>query len=138
MTLIETIKKDLLQARKDGDKFASSMLSTLVGDADRVGKDNGNRAPTDSEVQAVAVKFMKSAKQNLELTSRPEFQIEIEILERYLPKSLSEMELISIIKEQVAQHGKNKGKVLGFLAKEYKNRYDGKQAADLFQSLTED
>lgn len=138
MTLIETIKQDLLQARKDGDKFASSMLSTLVGDADRVGKDNGNRAPTDSEVQAVAVKFMKSAKQNLELTSRPEFEIEIEILERYLPKSLSEMELISIIKEQVAQHGKNKGKVLGFLAKEYKNRYDGKQAADLFQSLTED
>lgn len=138
MTLIETIKKDLLTARKDGDKITSSMLSTLVGDADRIGKDNGNRAPTDSEVQAVAVKFMKSAKQNLELTSKPEFQFEIEILERYLPKSLSEMELISIIKEQVAQHGKNKGKVLGFLAKEYKNRYDGKQAADLFQSLTED
>lgn len=138
MTLIETIKQDLLQARKDGDKITSSMLSTLVGDADRIGKDNGNRAPTDSEVQAVAVKFMKSAKQNLELTSKSEFQFEIEILERYLPKSLSDMELMSIIKEQVAQHGKNKGKVLGFLAKEYKNRYDGKQAADLFQSLTED
>lgn len=138
MTLIETIKKDLLQARKDCDKITSSMLSTLVGDADRIGKDNGNRAPTDSEVQAVAVKFMKSAKQNLELTSRHEFEMEIEILERYLPKSLSDMELMSIIKEQVAQHGKNKGKVLGFLAKEYKNRYDGKQAADLFQSLTED
>lgn len=138
MTLIETIKKDLLQARKDSDKITSSMLSTLVGDADRIGKDNGNRAPTDSEVQAVAVKFMKSAKQNLKLTSKSEFQFEIEILERYLPKSLSDMELMSIIKEQVAQHGKNKGKVLGFLAKEYNNRYDGKQASDLFQSLTED
>lgn len=136
MTLIETIKKDLLIARKDGDKVQSSLLSTLVGDAEREGKDKGNRQPTDAEVQAVAVKFLKSAKQNLELTDRPEFQIEVEILERYTPKALSTEELQRIIKDQIDVHGPNKGKVLGFLAKEYKNRYDGKQASDLFSSLT--
>lgn len=128
--LIEQIKKDQLAARKSGNKVESSLLTTLVGESEKIGKDKGNRAPTDDEVQTVVKKFMKGVEENIRLTGKQEFLQEKEILNRYLPKMLSEEQLDEIVKD-LAESLQNKGKVMAALASNYKNMYDGKQAMSI-------
>lgn len=43
--LIVKIKHDQLVARKNRDQIESTLLTTLIGEADMVGKNNGNRDP---------------------------------------------------------------------------------------------
>ena len=42
--LIKTIKADQLQARKNRDKIATSLLTTLIGEADTAAKNKGGGA----------------------------------------------------------------------------------------------
>lgn len=131
--LIDTIKSDLLLARKLNNPVEKNLLTTLVGDAERVGKDKGNRLPTDDEVQAVVKKFMKGVEENIKLKDMPIFQEEKSILARYLPKMLSQESLANIINDLVAKHN-NKGLVMKELAACYKNMYDGKIVAGMIDS----
>ena len=131
--LIDTIKSDLLLARKLNNQVEKNLLTTLVGDAERVGKDKGNRPPNDDEVQAVVKKFMKGVDENIKLKDLPIFQEEKSILARYLPKMLSKESLANIIDDLVAKHN-NRGLVMKELAACYKNMYDGKVVAGMIDS----
>jgi hypothetical protein len=135
--LIDTIKSDLLLARKMGISTEKNLLTTLVGDAERIGKDKGNRLPTDDEVLAVVKKFLKGIEENIKLKDLPIFHEEAAILKRYMPKMLSDESLKQIILD-FSKVEPNKGKIMGLLAKSYKNMYDGKKAAEYIDTILKD
>lgn len=64
---------------------------------------------------------------------------EIEVLQNYLPKQLSEEELLPIIKEVISQTGatgmKDMGKVMGMTAAKLAGQADGKTVSALVKKL---
>jgi uncharacterized protein YqeY len=108
--LIEKIKSDQLQARKDRNPVATAVLTTLIGEVSKVGPD-GNREVTDAKV----VKTLKSFIGNIDLSlvgdpgegikplpetevdTRTRLQTERDLLVAYVPPQLTEAELRAAI-----------------------------------------
>lgn len=67
MTLLEKIKEKQLAARKAQLTSKAELYTTLLGEAQMVGKTAGNRESTDAEVLAVVVKFKKNIEETIGL-----------------------------------------------------------------------
>ncbi|HET8685875.1 MAG TPA: GatB/YqeY domain-containing protein [Methanosarcina sp.] len=138
MSLFAQIKKDQLEARKSKDGVASSLLTTLIGEAGAVGKKERNGDPTDSEVTATIKKFIKNIDELL--THSPgNFQAisEKAILVRYLPKQLTETEIRHIIQQEKFDFTDKKvtGVVMGFFKTNYEGQYDAKIVSQLIKEF---
>ena len=64
-SLLKQLQADQLNARKARDSIKATLLTTVLGEAVKVGKDDGDRDPTDTEVMDVFKKFVKNIKQNI-------------------------------------------------------------------------
>ena len=83
MSLLQLIKDDALQARKDRDKLKSAVLILLIGECERIAKD-----ATDKQVESVGRKMIKSLellKQQTAVLFNGQAQAEIDILNAYFP-----------------------------------------------------
>jgi len=130
MTLMEKIKQMQVEARKESAEIAP-LLTTLLGEAGMIGKNDGNRETTDSEVVAVVKKFIKNIDETIAaLTSRNQsvtaFELERNVLESFLPKQLTEDELLSLIKDNTFT---NMALFMKFLKENHTGKYDGKMAS---------
>ena len=135
MSLLTEIKTKQLQARKDRDPLSSSILTTLIGEAEMVGK-NHNRQSTDDEVRAVIKKFIKnndevikvtSAKIHLETNAQKNKTVHSEnlILRGLLPPQLTGEQLREIIGKLIlAAKQPNVGIILKGLKEALGNSYD--------------
>ena len=97
-TLIEQIKAHQLIARKKRMLRATSLLTTLVGEAEMVGKNKHNSMPTDKEVLKVIAKFIKNNKEiinnpNVAFEHKEKATFEVGMLNDYLPQQLSDDDL---------------------------------------------
>jgi uncharacterized protein YqeY len=143
MTILEQIKADSLEARKKKDNIATNLLTTLYSEALMVGKNKGDRLPTDEEVISTVQKFLKNAMETKGLLERADsatlalFTIdsEITVLTRYLPVPLSDDELTSAIKIIIDDGNANVGAIMKALKEQYAGRYDGKKASELAKRL---
>lgn len=141
MSLMNQIKQDQLQARKAREIKKASLLTTLIGEASIIGKNDGNRETTDEEVIRVIKKFIKGlqeVKQHSNDTAAfCECDVEIEILESYLPKMLTTEELEVIIKTMVEGAGgeATMGSIMGALKSVYPGLYDGKVASGIVKEM---
>lgn len=103
MSLLDTIKKDQFEARKNKDAVKASLLAALFSEASMIGKNAGNRETTDDETIKVIQKFLKDVQETLDalkLSSDARVavaQAEKAILEAYLPKRASETEVLAEI-----------------------------------------
>jgi len=136
MTLIERIKADQLDARKGREKVRATILTTLIGEADMIGKNAGNRPPTDDEVLKCIRSFLKGINEILTTTFDTALT-EIEeksILETYIPQQMNDVDLQDTIHSIIIKHGynsiKDMGKIMTNLRINYAGLYDGKKAAD--------
>ena len=130
MSLLDQIRADLIAARKArADSTKIMLLNTLVGEAERVGKDAGNRDTTDAETIAIIKKFAKNAeltKSGLEKFGRDagSIQHEIAILATYLPAALPVEEIESVVMEIVDGLDDPKAKnAVGVVNKALKERF---------------
>lgn len=138
-TLLERIKNDQLQARKNHAGIASSLLTTLIGEAVAIGKNDGNREVLDHEIISVIRKFIKGMTETLgylgtaedAAAARATVLTELSILDAYLPKQLDESQLRETIKTIAAANGNNLGKVMATLKTQYTGMYDGKMASTI-------
>jgi len=143
MTILEQIKADSLEARKKKDNIAANLLTTLYSEALMVGKNKGDRLPTDEEVSSTVQKFLKNAMETKGLLERADsatlalFTIdsEITVLTRYLPAPLSDDELTSAIKIIIDDGNASVGAIMKALKEQYAGRYDGKKASELAKRL---
>lgn len=127
MTLIEQIRQKQISARKSRS-IEASLFTTLLGEAEMVGKNAGNRAPTDEEVVSVIKKFIKNNEETLKVATLPEqvFMLNAEVfaLQQLLPKQLDEDTL-----RMITKNCKDLPDFMRYLKQEYAGRYDGKLAS---------
>ena len=147
-TLINQIKQSQLQSRKEKDQVSTLILTTLLGEASMIGKNDGNRETTDAEVVQVIKKFIKNIDETLlvlekEQSSNVEliekFSREKSILNEYLPKQMNKDELFIVIKDIVAEKNLIGPKSMGLLMKELKEKhsgqYDGSSASSIAKEV---
>lgn len=140
MTLLDKIRADQLQARKENNKTKATVLTTLIGEAAMIGKNAGNRDTTDDETAKVIVKFVKGIVETQNLTRGVnkdkfnELEVEKQILEAYLPTQLTVDELKEIILTNFTEKP-NVGAVMAYLKANYNGLYDGKIASGLVNTL---
>lgn len=142
MTLFEQIKVDQLVARKSNNKLAASLLTTLIGEASAIGKNNGNRDVTDAEVVALVKKFVKGMDETLSYLGNNNDEAtkmvlrEKKILDAYLPNQMDEAALTQAILDIMVLSGANVGKIMGALKAKFAGQYDGKMASEIIKDLT--
>ena len=142
MSLINKIKADLLQARKNRDKDKVRLLTTLSGDCMKVGYTvDGVRPPSDSECTAVIKKTVKNLKELIAAKDqRGDILVvesaELDILMNYLPKQLDVDQLNTIIEELVFTEGcDNIGAVMKAMKENYDGCYDPRRASGIAKEL---
>lgn len=131
MTLIQKIKDQQLIERKAQNSAAAVPLTTLIGEAEAIGKNNG-RTVTDAEVVALLKKFVKNALETLSLAQThgytlqvPVLTAEIELFSQYLPRQMSEEVLTTVMKSIIIEQSIVSSKQMGLLMKNLKATYDG-------------
>lgn len=147
MTLIEVIRKEQLQARKEKRTANASTLTTLIGEAEMIGKNDGNRLTNDSEVVGVIKKFVKNidetlnilAKDALKADKMDELMVEKALLMKFLPVQLTENQLRDAVNEIIIslneKNPKMMGKVLMLLKDKYAGQYDGATASKITKEI---
>ncbi len=147
MGLLEKIADDMKSAMKSGEKLRLETLRTI-----RAGllekqvekRPSGGMTPDDEmAVLSQASKKRKEAstiyRQNNRVDLAEQEEKELEIIQEYLPKQLSEAEVIEIIKKHISATGASSqgdfGKVMPLVMKELKGKADGKMIQDSVKKL---
>lgn len=136
--LTEKLRTDALEMRKAKSPNAD-LMRTLLGEIElRTKAQNPARALTDDEVLGVIRKFIKNAKETLELVKDgaaiADAEREIACLEGYLPKQMSEDDLKAVI-QPLVDEGKNMGQIMGALKAGYAGLFDGRVASTLVKDM---
>ena len=131
----QQIKDEQLQARKNRDVIKINLLTTLLGDIIRVGKDRGNRPTTDEETLLVVKKYLKNIEEFLVLskdaTKTESLLKEKEILLNFLPKQASLEEVATVVG---ANFDKPKGEIFRILKEKFGNNFDPKIVQELLKN----
>lgn len=137
--LLETLKADTLQARKDRDVDAT-LLVTISSDIAKRGKDDGGRQPTVDDAIKVLKTYIGGLDENLKLVRDMEKAAEIlrqrDRLSAYLPTALVGDDLAAEIAIAAREAGvpieiKSMSAILTVLTQKFPGRVDGK-AVSLF------
>ena len=146
MSLEERINQDLKEAMKAKDQAALRGIRAIKA-AILLEKTSGAKHEiTDDAELKILQKLVKQRKDSLDIyekQSREDLaqteREEIEVIERYLPKQLSEEELRAEIKKIIAEAGadsmKDMGKVMGVAQKKLAGKADGKTMSGIVREL---
>ncbi len=147
--LEERIHSDYIAALKSKNKHKSGFLSFIRADLKNKAIELKKEKLDDDEVLLVLQKQKKrleDTKESIEKSGRTELlqevNIEFSILAEYLPKALSENELVTIIDEVISSTGASSMKDMGAVMKEVRSRAgaraDAKKVSELVkQKLTQ-
>ena len=136
MDLKKKIQEDLKKALKEGDTLKRSVLSMLKAEINNAEIAKKRKELNKNEILEVVMKEVKKRKDAIlaykqggrEDAAKSE-QKEMEILEGYLPKKLTEEKLKKIIQEVLKRTGAKSesdfGKVMGVLMPKIKGQADG-------------
>lgn len=147
MTLFEQINEDIKAAMKAREKErleALRNLKKLMLEA-RAAKGAGSELSDDESLKLVQ-KLVKQGRDSAEIYREQNredlFAVEmaqVEVLETYLPKPLTDAELTAAVRTIVEKTGatsiKEMGKVMGIASKELAGKADGKDIADKVKAL---
>ena len=145
MSLNERIAEDLKAAMKARDEVGKRTLRMLKSELGRREADLG-RTLTDDDALGVLTQAVKARKDSIEAyTDGGRVDLadaereELAVLERYLPRALSEDEARDAIAALAAELGVTDKKQMGALMKEvmarYRGQIDGKDASRLVAAL---
>lgn len=143
--LLERLKSDMIQAMKSKDTKKKVFLQVVIGEIDTESK-RGKGDFTDEKIIDLIFKMKKKTEENIELCEKQErtdlvqqATIEISILENYLPKQLTEIEINDIvsvlIKELDIKDAKEKGKLMKALMPKIKGKADSKLVNKVVENL---
>ncbi|MCB0578279.1 MAG: GatB/YqeY domain-containing protein [Phaeodactylibacter sp.] len=146
MSLEERIMQDLKEAMKAKDQAALRGIRAIKA-AILLEKTSGSKHDLSGDMEMKLLqKLVKQRKDSLDIyekQSREDLaqteREEIEVIERYLPKQLSEEELRAEIKKIIAEAGadsmKDMGKVMGVAQKKLAGKADGKTMSGIVREL---
>ena len=144
MTLSERINNDLKEAMKSKDSFRLSVIRMVKG-AMQLAKPNPREELTDDDVITVISKQIKMRNDSIkefEAAGRSDLveqnKKEIEILNTYMPKQLSEEELTEIIDKVFEEVKPTSQKDMGLIMKNISPLVKGKADMSLFNKLVKE
>ena len=144
MTLSERINNDLKEAMKSKDSFRLSVIRMVKG-AMQLAKPNPREELTDDDVIAVISKQIKMRNDSIkefEAAGRSDLveqnKKEIEILNTYMPKQLSEEELTEIIDKVFEEVKPTSQKDMGLIMKNISPLVKGKADMSLVNKLVKE
>lgn len=135
----EQITKDHMAAFKARNKVNAGVLSVLKGEittAEKSGKEMN-----DTEVTKLLIKTKKSLQESLALREDPVIRQELEVVESYLPKSMSREEIHHECRRIMTQMPKELpdaariGKTMGEFNKKFPGQADPKEVMDIIKML---
>ncbi len=145
MTLKDLLSQNLKEAMKDKDQLRMLVIRSIKSD---IGYKEVElkRDLTDSEIEDVIVKMIKSRKDSCEQYEKGNRldlaeieKNEIKILETYLPKALTQEELLEIVKKFKEELNitsvKDMGKLMKAVSQEVGNKADGKTISSIVKQL---
>lgn len=148
MGLREKIEKDMVDAMKSGEEVKKSTLRMLKADImtekARTGKD-----PEEETVLELVMRAAKRRKESFEEFTKAgrsdlaqKEKAELEIIEQYLPKQMSEEEVAAEVDKKIASMGgtisqKDIGRLMGGIMKDFKGRVDGNVVKKILNSRIE-
>ena len=147
MALEQQIQEDIKAAMKAKDAVALSAVRAVKGEILLFKTaEGGSKEVTDGDIFKMIKKLIKQRKEAAEqyvATGRQELAdnelAEAAVMEKYLPKQLSEEEVEAKIKEIVAQVGatsiKDMGKVMGVANKALAGLSDGRTISTIVKKL---
>lgn len=121
MSLLDKIKKEVISAMKAKDNVKRDVLRLIKGEVER-----GGKHATDEFI----LKTIKKTIDGLNETKAEGYELQIAVLEPFLPSQLSEAEITTIITDLIAEKGFSGKKDLGLVMRYFKEnlggQYDGK------------
>ena len=147
MSLLKNITDDMYLSMKSGDKEKANTLRTLISKL----KDRQiklRKDISDEEALKIIKTLVKQRKESAEIYSKAgreelaqKENFELSILDNYLPKLMSEEDVLSLIKKIVnetnAKDLSDIGKVMPLVMQRGKGKVDGKIANSILRSLLE-
>ena len=147
MSLLQNITDEMYLSMKSGDKEKANTLRTLISKL----KDQQiklRKDISDEEALKIIKTLVKQRKESAEIYSKAgreelaqKENFEISILNNYLPKLMSEEDVLSLIKKIVnetnAKDLSDIGKVMPLVMQRGKGKVDGKIANSILRSLLE-
>ena len=146
MSMIDTVRKAMVEAMKAKDKETKDTLSLLLAALKNKAIDKRADLTEEEEVQVI-LKEIKQTKESLEMTpaDRTElieaFKNRIAVLEQFAPKMMDADEIKAIIAGVLADLGieaptaKDKGKIMKELMPKVKGKADGKLVNEIVGSF---
>ena len=146
-TLEEKIQKQLVDAMKNRQENTVAALRSLkTAIMETKTAPNGKKDLDDNDIVGIIQKLVKQRKESMDIYSqagRDELadkeQQEMFVLMNYLPKMLSEGELLAAIKDIVKEVNANEIKQMGLVMKtlkeRYPNQYDGGMASKIIKNI---
>ncbi|MBU0720178.1 GatB/YqeY domain-containing protein [bacterium] len=145
MTLREKINQELKEAMKAKDSKKRDALRLLTSAFKQIEVDERKELNDDDIVKIIQTQVKRrndSASQYKDANREDLMQIELDEIayyEPYLPKQLSDEELVSALKDIIAKVGattlKDMGKVMGMASKELAGSADGKRINECVKTL---
>lgn len=144
MTLLDRLNQDMKQAMKNKDKETLSVIrmvkASIQNESIKLSKDTLSE-DEDLTILSREVKQRKDSLQEFKSAGREDLveklENELVILQKYLPKQLSDEELLSFIQVTIqevnATSMKDMGKVMGAVMPKVKGKADGSQIKKLVQ-----
>lgn len=145
MSKLQEIKASQLDARKNKFTSVASLLTTIIGEAEMVGKNAGNREPSDAEVLQVLKKFEKGMTETLGYLKSDDPRIadvegELRIVRCFLPAKMTDLQVqkdIGTVMQQsnLAKEQKSLGVITKELRAKYGDQFDGQQVSTIFKAM---
>ena len=127
--------KDIRSSHRN-NKVLYNLLSTVIGECEQIFKD-----PSEEQIISVMQKMYKDNEATMRECPSSKIDIIFDLTEEnkflsiYLPKSLTDSELIKLIKDRMDE-GEKMPDIMKSLTTNYKGRYDGKKAAQFIKDLS--
>ncbi len=112
MTIEKRIEADFLKAFKERNAEVKSLLGTVKGEMQTLKKNLVVENLSDEESIKILTKFSKNLKENIRLVNDEKSKVELDIIESYLPKQMSEDEINSKLGEMIASGITNIGMIM--------------------------
>lgn len=145
MSLADQLMQDMKSAMREKDKMKLSTIRMVRASIKKAEIDH-KATLNDDEVMGVIMREIKQRKDAINEYTKAgredlaeKEQLELSILEVYLPEQLSEAELQEIVQKTISQLGatskKEMGKVMGAVLSQVKGKADGKAVNQMVQQL---
>ena len=132
--MMDEVNNDIKEAMKAKQQERLDALRMLKAEFI---KNNTAAKPTDE--LSVTVAHAKRLSDSLEMyqagtEAHTKIQKEMEVIKAYLPKALSEAEVVAMINDIKAKGAKDMGSIMKELQPQIKGKFDGKRASDLVKA----